>query len=274
MKVIFSRKGVDSTAGGCASPLIDGTPLSLPIPTLELTAITYGDLRSDLAESADHLSAGRLDGAQPCHLDPDLDPSALAQRPPGWRGALGQAGAALGHLDNQGVGAGDLFLFWGLYRPAERAEGGWRYTGRRCHALFGWLHVGDVCRIDDDGTAALARHPWLCDHPHVRPGWSLRNAVYAASGGFTLAGQSFAGSGLFKRAAILTAPESRLPSLWQVPCWLDPSADGTGLTYHPPERWLGQGRLKSAARGQEFVADIRGRDDAASWIADLLTDYS
>lgn len=274
MKVIFSRKGVDSSAGGCASALIEETPVSLPIPTREPTPVTYGDLRSDLAELADHLSGGRLHAAQPCHIDPDLDPLALAPRLPGWRGALGQAGAALSHLDNQGVGAGDLFLFWGLYRPAERTGGRWRYTGPRCHALFGWLHIGEICAIEDDGTAALARHLWLRDHPHVRPGWSARNAVYIASDGLTLAGQKFAGSGLFKRAVILTAPESRLPSLWQVPRWLDPHQGGTGLTYHPPERWQGEGRLKSAARGQEFVADIEGRDDAASWIADLLSRHT
>lgn len=274
MKVVFSRKGVDSSAGGCASALIDGTPVSLPIPTREPTPVNYGDLRRDVAEMACHLSGGRLNAAAPCHLDPDLDPAALAERPPGWRGALGQAGAALSHLDNQGVGAGDLFLFWGLYRPVERTDERWRYAGPRCHALFGWLHIGEVCTIEDDGTAALLRHPWLRDHPHVRPGWNGRNAVYIASDGFTLGDRSFAASGLVRRAAILTAPDSRLPSLWQVPRWLDPRSGGTGLTYHPPSRWLGGGRLKSAARGQEFVTDITGRDDAAGWIADLLGDHS
>ena len=33
MKVILSRKGMDSTSGGMASPILpDGTLLSLPIP--------------------------------------------------------------------------------------------------------------------------------------------------------------------------------------------------------------------------------------------------
>jgi len=33
MKLILSRKHSDSSAGGCPSPLIDGRPVSLPIPS-------------------------------------------------------------------------------------------------------------------------------------------------------------------------------------------------------------------------------------------------
>ena len=36
---------------------------------------------------------------------------------------LGQAGIAQGHLERQGVGAGDVFLFFGLYLRCEVA--GW-----------------------------------------------------------------------------------------------------------------------------------------------------
>ncbi|MBO4456467.1 MAG: hypothetical protein J5802_01965 [Butyrivibrio sp.] len=36
MKIILSRKGFDSTNGGCASPIMpDGTLLSMPIPSDE-----------------------------------------------------------------------------------------------------------------------------------------------------------------------------------------------------------------------------------------------
>lgn len=274
MKVIFSRKGVDSAAGGCASALIGTVPISLPIPTREPTPTTYGDLCCDLSAMAHDLSRGKLAVDRACHLDPDLDHRALASRPAGWRGALGQASASLGHLDNQGVDAGDLFLFWGLYRPVEQVAGSWRYCGPRQHAIFGWLHVAEVCRINDDGADALRRHPWLRDHPHVRAGWRAPNAVYIASDGFALSRRHFPGSGVLSRAFRLTAPDSRLPSVWQVPAWLDPAAGGVGLTYHPPGRWLGDGQLRSAARGQEFVADIAACDDAANWIANLLETHA
>ncbi|KPQ20795.1 MAG: hypothetical protein HLUCCX21_07480 [Porphyrobacter sp. HL-46] len=270
MKVVFSRKGVDSTAGECAGALVGSTPVSLPIPTREPTPTTYGDLCSDMAAMAHDLSRGKLAAGRACHLDPDLDHRVLATRPAGWRGALGQASASLSHLENQRVDEGDLFLFWGLYRPVERMAGRWRYSGPRQHVIFGWLHVGEVCRIVDDGADVLGRHPWLRDHPHVRAGWNAPNAVYIASDGFALAGRRFPGSGVLSHAFRLTAPESRLPSIWQVPAWLDPATGGVGLTYHPPGRWLGEGRLRSAARGQEFVANIAAREDALDWIADLL----
>jgi hypothetical protein len=50
MKIIFSRKGVDSAAGRCASPLLAGRPLSLPIPTRMPTATKYRDLSPLTAE--------------------------------------------------------------------------------------------------------------------------------------------------------------------------------------------------------------------------------
>lgn len=50
------------------------------------------------------------------HLDPDLRRDALPTRPNGWRPAFGQSGAAAGHLFNQEVGIGDLFMFFGWFR--------------------------------------------------------------------------------------------------------------------------------------------------------------
>jgi hypothetical protein len=270
MKIVFSRKGVDSTAGKCASPLVQGRPISLPIPTGRPTPTAYGQLRSDLHAMARDLSAGALSEQRPCHLDPDIDRTALDTRPAGWRGALGQVSSALSHLRNHNVGAGDLFLFWGLYRAAEPSESGWRYCGPRQHAMFGWLSVEAVCDIAANLGGILPKYPWLAEHPHVQPGWVGSNAVYVAAQEFTLAGRCFPGSGVFQKAFRLTETDSRLPSVWSVPSWLDKGYGGVGMSYHPPGRWLGKGRLQSAARGQEFVADVGERVDAKEWIAELL----
>jgi hypothetical protein len=136
--------------------------------------------------------------------------------------------------------------------------------------MFGWLSVAAVCDLADDIGAILHWYPWLGDHPHVRSGWEGSNAVYVAAHDFTLAGRCFPGSGVFQRAFRLTETDGRRPSVWSVPAWLDQAAGGVGMSYHPPRRWLGDGRLQSAARGQEFIADIADRPDAEEWIADLL----
>jgi len=45
---------------------------------------------------------------------PALSHSSLP-REPGWRPLFGQSGAAQGHLRNQHVNIGDVFLFFGLF---------------------------------------------------------------------------------------------------------------------------------------------------------------
>jgi hypothetical protein len=264
MKIIFSRKGVDSAAGRCCSPLINGRPVSLPIPTRMPTATRYGDLTTSTI--AFDLTEGRLDPTQPCHLDPDIDREALnTQRPQGWRGALGQVSSSLSHLRNNGVGPGDVFLFWGLFRDGVQAANGWRYAGPKRHAIFGWLQIDTVIDLGCDGSHALAQHPWLARHPHVRPGWNNKNAIYLARETLTIGNGNIPGYGVFRRPILLTE-EGATPSTWSVPAWLDPKSGGVGMTYNPPSRWLGNGRVTVAARGQEFVSDAGDRPDARDWL--------
>lgn len=114
MKVIFSRKGFDSGTGGCPSPIIDGAPISLPIPTRMPTATAFGELPGPYADLVTDLTNGRVTAENRCHLDPDISRDVLP-RMPGWKGSLGQEGAAQGHLVNQGIAPGDLFIFWGFF---------------------------------------------------------------------------------------------------------------------------------------------------------------
>jgi len=276
VKLIFSRKGFDSSAGGVPSPLVDGRPISLPIPTRMPTPTRYADLSTGVAELVSDLTRDRVAADRPCHLDPDLDASSLA-RLPGWRGALGQVSAAQSHLSNCGVCRGDVFLFWGLYRPAVRSPvGSWTYGGTAEHRLFGWLQVDEILAVGEDPLSALKSYPWLRSHPHLATGWPANNTVYVAREQLAVPGRSASvpGFGVLRRGCRLTAPNSRLPSLWAVPPWLDPLRGGTGLTYHPGERWNPDGTLRSAARGQEFVADIGERRDALDWLLQILAEES
>jgi hypothetical protein len=271
MKIIFSRKGVDSAAGRCSSPLFNERPISLPIPTTMPTATHYGDLAAPISTVASDLSQGRLAPNRPCHLDPDIDREALrAARPPGWRGAFGQVSAALSHLRNMGVGPGDIFLFWGLFRPCEQTSTGWRYTGPRRHAIFGWLQIDAVVDLGHDGSHAVTQYPWLVQHPHVRSGWSTGNAIFIARETLTFGDGSVPGYGVFDRAITLTTEDASTPSSWTVPVWLNPVREGVGMTYNPVNRWSGNGTVMVAARGQEFVADAGDRTDAKDWLLSLF----
>lgn len=273
MKIIFSRKGFDSATGRCPSPIVEGRCISLPIPTKMPTTTVFGDLPDGMGEMVAQLSRGRMPPDRPCHLDPDIDTN-LRPRPDGWRGALGQAGAAQSHLANQRVGPGDLFLFWGLYRPAEK-HGEWRYVGDRHHRLFGWLQISEVLRVGADPGPALRRFPWLSEHPHLQPGWGPDNVVYVATESLVINGQDWCirGWGVLREGVRLTC-EGASPSRWRPPRWLHPGSGGPGMTYHPPQRWLADGTLRAAGRGQEFVADIGRKRRPITWLRELLQPLS
>ena len=238
MRVIFSRKGFDSAAGGGASPIVDGRPVSLPIPAGGPSRTTYGAL--GLGEHVHRASRGRLGAGDRCHHDPMFLPGGTC--------LFGQCGAAQTHLANRGVGPGDVFLFFGLFRD----EG----TGEPHHRIFGYLAVEEVVALADcapERRDALLRH----DHPHAIGMSAANDTVYCGPG--QVAGR--AGDALR-----LTVPEGP-PSLWQRPGWLRRG----GLSYHDrADRWLRAGRLKSVARGQEFVADIGRRKAPREWLARVL----
>ena len=179
------------------------------------------------------------------------------------------------HLENHRVAPGDLFLFWGLYRAANRnAAGRWQFTGDAEHRIFGWLQIDEILIVGEDPQPTLTRHPWLASHPHLATGWNRNNTVYVARDELALpAGRTgLPGFGLMKSGWRLTSPDSHQPSTWTAPAWLNPLSGGPGLTYHPDKRWSTDNTLRSAARGQEFIADIGERPEALAWLAQLLQD--
>jgi hypothetical protein len=226
---------------------------------------SYGDIIRDLTHG--HYTPDDL-----CHCDPDIDANVLPRKP-GWRGAFGQAAAAQRHLANQGVGVGDLFLFFGLFREAVH-DGSWRFVGSKEHRIWGWLQIGEVIDLGPDGSHALKSHPWLCDHPHVRPRWKELNTLYIASEKLTLDGHptGLPGAGVLSRGHRFSVNNDDHPSIWRVPDWLNPKRGGCGMTYHPVERWSADGTVHSAARGQEFVAAPEGKnaDAVEEWVRNVL----
>ena len=275
MRIILSRKGFDTTYGGVPSPIIDGIPTSLPIPTSERSVVRFCDVDSEACRLVADLTAGRYSLTHYCHLDPDLVAGHLP-RAPGWRGALGQCGAASRHLMNRGVQKGDVFLFFGLFRPL-RTSPRLEFVGRSHHRIFGWLQIDEIIPVGADGTWVLTRHPWLSYHPHARTGWHnvTNNALYLATERLHIDGAptDLPGWGSLRSGLTLTA-EGERASIWQVPAWLHPHAGGVGMTYHPAGRWMPGQRVQSAYPGQEFVADIGRRSDARDWLLTTLEEMA
>ncbi|HET7695747.1 MAG TPA: hypothetical protein VFK57_08580 [Vicinamibacterales bacterium] len=268
MKLILSRKGFDSSPqyGACASPILpDGRMVSLPIPHASGTT-TFGELgyvRLDVGQLVSDLTGGKLTGAERAHLDPDLDP-AVRPRRRGWRAAFGQAGAAQRHLERQGVGVGDLFLFFGWFRRVEKSGECYRYRDAPsgAHVIFGWLRVGHVLRVGLDDLP-----DWLGDHPHAGRDWA-HNTIYV--------GEPSGGGGSFERfhpCLQLTDPAATRRSIWRLPSDFLPGSRPP-LTYHgDARRWVDDGdscRLQSVAKGQEFVLDLADYPRVRQWAGDTI----
>jgi hypothetical protein len=162
-KIILSRKGFDSKYGGRPSPILpDGTMLSLPIP-LDKEITSYEDLNHSGVNYANIIMelGGKLDKNK-CHLDPDLRYDTI-ERPSDWKVCLGQSHAAVSHLKSQGVGVGDIFLFFGWFRQTEYDNNGkLRYVrgAPDIHAIFGYLQVGEIATSFEE----RAKFHW---HPHA-----------------------------------------------------------------------------------------------------------
>ncbi|MDO6564476.1 hypothetical protein Q4488_13885 [Amphritea sp. 1_MG-2023] len=278
MRIILSRKGFDSSSGGCPSPILpDGRLLSLPIPD-KGSKIRYRDLQLDGVNAGrlvHQLSRAKVKGGQGAHLDPDLQAKHL-QRLPGWRPVLGQTGSAQGHLRKQGVMAGDLFLFFGLFREAEIDQRRWRFVlgSQARHIIWGWLQIDRVLKVDNLKGSDYA---WLNYHPHRQGAADSANTLYLARDYLSLPGmESVAGSGSFERFDArlqLTHAASEQASLWQLPRWFYPH-QRSPLSYHTkPERWqlnASHCLLKAVARGQEFVLLADDYPESIAWVGELL----
>ena len=178
MKIILSRKGFDTSNGGCPNPLMpDGTLLSLPIPSDD--ELTYADIAfNGLPYDQLLKQLNPKEEYHGCHLDPDIRPNIRKVTIPDWQPVFGQTGGAQGQLRNQDVGAGDLFLFFGWFRQVKQMVDGCFHFAHgvpNIHVIFGYLQVERVLTR----TEEVARYDW---HPHgdlSRRG-NKNNAIYLA----------------------------------------------------------------------------------------------
>jgi hypothetical protein len=280
MKLILSRKGFDSSAGGVPSPIFpNGRMVSLPIPD-KSSAVIYGDISYEggsLGNLVVDLTSGRVPPHYHAHIDPDIVAGSLP-RLPDWHPIFGQTGQAQSHLRNNHVGPGDLFLFFGLFRRIETLNGSytWVRDARPCHVIWGWLQVAEVLHL---GNSRPQGYEWAQYHPHFSRDADPNNVVYVAHRQLELdeLAENLPGAGIFSQFSYsrqLTAPYAENLSTWDLPGWFHPGDSRKPLTYHSDvQRWQKRGdrtELMSVARGQEFVLDCDEYPEAVQWARDLI----
>ena len=142
-----------------------------------------------------------------------------------------------------------VFLFFGLF---SRPDG-----SNTHHRIYGYLEVTDVTRPGTSPTPSDQPDGFRRRHPHTVGQWNANNTIYVGPGDIAATDDS---------GLRLSLPDGPV-SYWAVPSWLR----DTGLTYHGnPTRWETNGVLRTAARGQEFVADATGSPEAAQWLRRAL----
>lgn len=204
------------------------------------------------------------------HCDPDVHPLTRARRR-GWRPLFGQAAAVQGHLRNQAVGPGDLFLFFGLFRHTERIAQRvrWRKEPAR-HVAWGYLQVQEGW----DAAQCKEAPEWAADHPHIAAPRRRLNTVYVARHALSFAGTRPGAARLrYHPRLVLTAHGRRGSSLWWLPGAFWPADGLPTLTYHTGvTKWTKLSettvQVRSVGRGQEFV--VEASPDMTTWARELV----
>ena len=243
MKIILSRKGFDSSNGGCPSPILpDGTLLSMPIPSddkdcyvdLSYNGLSYSDILKQISprKQFNH-----------CHVDPDIRCNRIS-RLQDWKAGFGQIGSAQGVLQNAKVEKGDIFLFFGWFRRVEYRNNRYQYVRKNTgtfydhadlHIIYGYMQIGDILTEKSE----LLKYPW---HPHSSPSRidNKTNAIYTPSENLSIVPE-LPGYGTldYRQDRVLTM-EDRGRGTWKELSFLSPeyvygnrknSAKGKGLYY-------------------------------------------
>jgi len=288
-KIVISRKGVDSKYGAAASPIVmpAGEMWSIPIPEdggAVHSSTRYGEIMRasrSLGPIVAALTKNKLVPNHYAHFDPDLDEGSLA-RQPGWKGIFGQGHrGSFTHLNTtNGVGVGDVFLFYGSFRQVDMKPSGYKYSRGSpvLHVFFGWLQVASQV----SPAHANANMPWTRYFPHcVSPADrdSLLQFLYI-SDKLNLPGmeRELPGAGIFRtyHDELRLTLDGQTKGIWRLPGWMHPD-NGCRLSCNGSlDRWSylpdGSARLESADIGQEFVLTIPDRlsAQADTWLRTMI----
>ena len=237
MRVVLSRKGFDSVAGGKPSPVLpDHTMLSLPIPEIpDIKLRTYDELNIDSEIKKFYKLSGKW-----CHLDPDIR-AEFWELEKEWYPAFGQCASSGGHLKRELALETDkefqeeiLFLFFGWF---QHWNGDHLYD-KSFQAVWGYMVCDRVIRTQREMPN------W---HPHAHFKSVDNNLLFVAK-------EDCCGTFKYCEDLKLTAPGQK-PSRWKKNClpWFDADNRNANMTYHKSTKCFKDDYFQSVGRGQEFV---------------------
>ena len=270
-KLILSRKGFDSSAGGKPSVVYNNNFYSFPIPSAE-SDVYYKSLKfEDGFSIMDLFRQLRITMYSEAHLDPDIKEDIFIDksRSENWRGIFGQSHSAQSHLSEMKVKTGDLFLFFGWYQHLSKKNNNFGYETYKSyksgyHALWGYLEVGEVLNVKKD----FKKIPdWAKYHPHClienKKQFTENNTIYIAAEKSELGLSKTFGTLKFKDDLILSAGENR--SIWNLPN----EFKGKKMSYHDKiDKIKG---FQSVGRGQEFV--LEDDSEIVNWATKLINSH-
>jgi len=282
MKIIFSRKGFDSSAGGFPSPIFpDGTLFPIPIPD-KRTSVSYSDLTFSYKGDSIQKILNDLTGKKifsrkerscdyesvkfKCHLDPMIVENFQLM-------AFGQEGKAASHLLNQKVGKGDIFLFFGWFRKVVKENGKWRYDkdSLDLHVIWGFMEVEEMIVLNKKNVKSIiVKYPFLEKHPHLEVKRKHPNILFLSK-----IGKKFK----FQKRLVLTDTKDtknyKGRSFWRLPrCFNQPQT----FSYLKSEKFTIDGSdvvIETPGRGQEFVLSLENvgmidKEEILSFIGCLI----
>ena len=286
MKIILSRKGFDSGAGGkdkdknelkVQDSIIVGNDLiSFPIP--EDSDVKYEDLfygEDDYKKILMDLGYDFSNAYETCHLDPDLE-YRKKRKDQKWEKLFGQAGTAAGYLFNTDeVTIGDIFLFFGRFREAKKIDGEYTFIDKESkQIIWGYLQVGDIKRGDEIQNVS-SKYDW---HPHTKEKYtkcknSKNNTLFIAKTYLELEGvesNKYPGAGVLKYDPnrVLTKGENNhLMSVWE---YKDFDDDKNIVRTKRKNAIVDQSGVQYKGQWQEIILKDDYKNEQLKWLKKVL----
>ena len=263
-RIILSRKGFDSSAGGVASPIFNnGTIFSIPIPQKTPSPTKYKDLSFNGVTGIELLKESSVKSVSSdsyCHFDPLLTEKI---------GIFGQASSSQTELKKQKVASGDLFLFFGWFKQFSK-------KGRNLHHLFGWLQIDEVIEGSDNIKNYLNNVGIV--HPHGFGDVSRysNNTIYIGKRNLTSRNRKLEnrGHGLFKKTHhdLILTEEKSSRSKWKMPAEYFSETNNLFLNRL---KWKDEMNclVDCLGYGQEFILNAEDNPKIEDWAIGLIQNH-